>query len=57
MIYLKMHPLSCINTHHDATGLVHHGWLKIQKFERLENGTELFYEIRKFLTCASYETF
>ena len=52
-----MHPLSCTNTHHDATGLVHHGWLKIQKFERLENGTELFYEIRKFLTCASYETF
>ena len=29
------------------------GWLKIQKLEYLENGTYLFYEIKKFLTCVS----
>ena len=29
------------------------GWLKIQKLEYLENGTQFFYEIKKFLTCAS----
>ena len=28
------------------------GWLKIQKPEHLENGTQLFYEIKKILTCA-----
>ena len=28
------------------------GWLKIQKLEYLENGTELFYEIKKFLTVS-----
>ena len=33
------------------------GWLKIQKLNYLENGMELFYEIKKFLTCASYYTF
>ena len=33
------------------------GWLKIQKLEYLEIGTELFYKIKKkFLTCASYDT-
>ena len=32
------------------------GWLKIQKLEYLESGTEFFYEIKKFLTCASYDT-
>ena len=29
------------------------GWLKIQKLEYLEDETFLFYEIRKFVTCAS----
>ena len=33
------------------------GWFKIQKLEYLENGTEFFYEIKKFLICASDETF
>ena len=28
-------------------------WLKIQKLEYLENGTKIFYEIKKFLTRAS----
>ena len=32
------------------------GWLKIEKLEYFENGTQLFYEIKKFLTCASYDT-
>ena len=30
------------------------GCVKIQKFEYLENGSKLIYEIKKFLTCASY---
>ena len=29
------------------------GWLKIQKLEYVENGAYLFYETKKFLTCAS----
>ena len=33
------------------------GWLKIQKVEHLEKGTEFFYEIKKFLVCASDGTF
>ena len=34
------------------------GWLKIQKLEYLENGTEFFYEIKKFLIWASdFESF
>ena len=33
------------------------GWLKIQTIEYLENGTQHFYEIRKFLTYASDDTF
>ena len=52
-----MHPVSCTNTHHNATDLVNHGIVKIQKFEYLENGTLLFYEWKKFLTCASDGTF
>ena len=32
-------------------------WLKIQKLEYLENGTEFCYEIKKFLICASDDTF
>ena len=31
MIYWKIHPVSCTNTHHDATGLVHHGMVKNTK--------------------------
>ena len=31
-------------------------WLEIQELEYLENGTELFHEIKKFLICASYDT-
>ena len=33
------------------------GWLKIQKLEYLENGTQLLYETKKFLICASDGTF
>ena len=33
------------------------GWLKIQKLEYLENETQFFYEIKKFLLCASDCTF
>ena len=32
-------------------------WLKIQKLEYLENGTKLFYEIKKKLTRALNDTF
>ena len=45
-----MHLVSYANTHHDVTDLVIMGWLKIQKLEYLENRTELFYELKKFLT-------
>ena len=33
------------------------GWLKIEKPEYLDNETQLFYEIKEFLTCASDVTF
>ena len=29
----------------------------MQKLENLENGTQLFYKIKKFLSCASDDTF
>ena len=32
-------------------------WLKIQKLEYSENGAKHFHEIKKFLTCASNDTF
>ena len=45
------------STLQDVTDLLNFamGWLKIQKFGYLENGT--FYEIKKFLTCTSDGTF
>ena len=52
-----MLPVSFTNTHHDVTDWVNHGMVKIQKLEYLEKGTYLFYEIRKFLTCALDDTF
>ena len=52
-----MHPVSFTNTHHDVADLVNHGMVKNIKLEYLENGTWLFYEIKKFLTCASDDTF
>ena len=33
------------------------GLLEIQKLEHFEDGTELFYEIKKFLTCATDDKF
>ena len=52
-----MNPVSCATTHHDDTGFVNHEMVKTQKLEYLENGTQLFHEIKKFLTCASDGTF
>ena len=52
-----MNPVSCINDLHGVTDLVNHGLFKIQKVEYLENRTKLFYEIKKFLTCALHKTF
>ena len=34
-----MHPVSCIDSHHDVTDLVDHGIAKKNKLEYLENGT------------------
>ena len=51
-----MHPVSCTNTHDDVTDLVTHGMVENKK-KYPENGTSTFYEIKKFLTCASYDTF
>ena len=50
-----MYPISCSNTHNDATDLVNHRMVK--KPEYLENGTQIFYKIKKSLTCALYDTF
>ena len=53
-----MHLVSCTNTHHDVSDLVNHGMTKNRKtLEYLEDGTYLFYEIKKFLTCVSGKTF
>ena len=56
-IFSKTHPFSYTNTHHDVINLVNHGMIKIQKLNYLENGTHYLYEIKKFLTCASDDTF
>ena len=48
-----MHPVSCTDTHHDVTDLVNHGIVKNTKHEYLENGKQLSYETKKFLTCTS----
>ena len=52
-----MYPVLCTNTHHDVTIWKIMGWLKIQKLEYLKSGTYFFYEIKKFLTCVSDDTF
>ena len=52
-----MHPVSCTNTHRKTTDLVIMVWLKIQKLEYIENRTQLSYEIKKILNCASVDTF
>ena len=52
-----MHPVWCAYANHDVTDLVNHGIAKNIKLEYLENVTQLFYNIKKFLTCASYGTF
>ena len=52
-----MHPVLCTNTYHDVTDFINYGVVKNTKLEYLENGTKLFYEKKKFLTCASYDTF
>ena len=55
-IYSKMHSILCTNIHHDVTDLVNHRMVKNTKLEDLENGTWFFYEIEKFLSCASDDT-
>ena len=51
-----MYPVSCTYTYHGITDFVNHGIVKIQKFKYLENVSQLLYEIKKFLTCASDDT-
>ena len=55
-IYSKMYLVSCANTHHDVIDSVNDGMVKNTKLEYLENGTSFFYEIKKFLICASGDT-
>ena len=50
-----MHPVSCANTH-DVTDLLNHGmdentktWISWEQ--------KFFYKVKKFLTCASDDTF
>ena len=52
-----MHPASCTNTDPDVTDLINNGVLKKQKLEYLQNETQLFFETKKFLTCATDDTF
>ena len=50
--------VTCTNTHHDATDLVNHEMVKKkQKLQDLKDGTPYFQKIKKFLACASYNTF
>ena len=44
-----MHPVSRTGTHYDVTDLVNCGMVKNTKLEYLENGTQLFYEIKKII--------
>ena len=52
-----MHPVSCTNTHHEVTVMINREMLKIQDLKCFENGTELSYEVKQFLTCTSDDTF
>ena len=45
--------ISCTNTHHDVTDLVNRGMVKNKKPEYLGGGTQLSYETKEFLICAS----
>ena len=47
-VYSKMYPVSSTNTYHDITYLVNQWMVK---------NTKTFYKAKKFLTCASDETF
>ena len=53
----KMYLASCTNTHCDVKDLVNLGWLKIKGLEYLETRAQFFYKIKKFLLCASDDTF
>ena len=55
--YSKMLPVSCTNTPHDVADFLNHGIVKIKKLEYLENETYLFCKKKKFLACASDDTF
>ena len=57
IIALVLSIVSCTNTNHEVTDLVIYGMVRNTKIWVLENGTELFYEVKKLLTCASYGTF
>ena len=52
-----MHPVSCTNTHHDVINLVNHEMIKKTKNLNILKKKKLFYEIKKFLTYASDDTF
>ena len=47
-----MHPVSCVNTYHDITDFVNHGMVKNTKTWISVEKKQLFYKIKKFLTCA-----
>ena len=48
-----MHFVSCTNTHRDVTDLVNHGMVKNTKTWISWEWNIFFYEIKKFLICAS----
>ena len=51
-----MHLFSCTNTHHDVTDFVDPGMVKYKNLNILRT-KDNFYEIKKFLTCTSADTF
>ena len=61
-LWFKIYIQNCTLSHVLILIMMSHTWyimgrLKILKLEYLENGTSFFCEIKKFLTCASDETF
>ena len=52
-----MHFVSCINTHHDVTDFVDLGIVKNKNLNILRTEDNFSTKKKKFLTCASDDTF
>ena len=56
-IYLKMHPASCTDIHHDVTGLKNHGSVKNTKTWISSKQSTTLLQNEKALTCTSNDIF